>query len=235
MRKVPPRLLLLFAISLLLFVFSSSHAADFQTPWAKKVVASDTFTGKVVGVSDGETISVMRVGRAVKVRLHGIDCPEKGQPFGKRAERFTSEMAFGMEVEVQIKTTDRYGRIVGEVILPDGLSLNKDLVHAGFAWWYRKYAPNDRTLKALEAGARAKKGGLWADKNPIPPWEWRRGERGRQAKKKQVSGFYHGNIKSRLFHKPGCRYYDCKDCTATFKRREETIKAGYRPCKVCNP
>ena len=132
-----------------------------------------TFTGKVVGVSDGDTISIMREGKAVKVRLHGIDCPEKGQPFGRRAKQITSDIAFGREVTVRIRTTDRYGRIFGEVILPDGLSLNKDLVHAGFAWWYRKYAPNDRTLKALETGAREAKRGLWVDKNPIPPWEWR--------------------------------------------------------------
>ncbi len=145
-------------------------------------LATDTFTGKVVGVADGDIISVMRQGRAVKVRLHGIDCPEKKQPFGTRAKRFTSEMAFGMEVEVRVKDTDRYGRIVGEVILPDGLSLNKQLVYMGLAWWYRKYAPNDRTLKALEAGARAERRGLWADKNPVPPWEWRRGKRGRRKK-----------------------------------------------------
>ena len=143
---------------------------------------ADSFTGKVIGVAGGDTISVMREGRAVKVRLHGIDCPEKRQAFGTRAKRFTSEMAFGMEVEIRVQTTDRYGRIVGEVILPDGLSLNKQLVSMGLAWWYRKYAPNDRTLKALEAGARAAKRGLWADKDPVPPWEWRKIERGRRKK-----------------------------------------------------
>jgi endonuclease YncB( thermonuclease family) len=141
---------------------------------------ADSFEGKVVGVSDGDPISVMRKGRAVKVRLHGVDCPEKKQPFGTRAKRYTSDMAFGRQVTVQVQTTDRYGRIVGEIILPDGLSLNKELVYVGLAWWYRKYAPNDKALKALEAGARENKRGLWADKNPIPPWEWRRGERGRQ-------------------------------------------------------
>jgi endonuclease YncB( thermonuclease family) len=78
---------------------------------------------------------------------------------------------FGQEVTVQVQTTDRYGRIVGEVIFPDGLSLNKQLVYLGLAWWYRKYAPNDRTLKALEAGAREAKRGLWAGKDLIPSWE----------------------------------------------------------------
>jgi len=110
---------------------------------------TDTFTGKVVGMSDGDTIKVMREGRAVKVRLHGIDCPEKKQAFGTRAKRFTSEMAFGMEVEVRVQTTDRYGRIVGEVILPDGISLNKQLVSIGLAWWYRKYAPNDNMPRTI--------------------------------------------------------------------------------------
>lgn len=144
--------------------------------------APDTFTGKVVGVSDGGTIKVMREGRAAKVRLDGIDYPEKKQPYGTRAKQYSSDMAFGNEVEVRKKTTDRYGRIVGEVILPGGLSLNKELVYVGLAWCYRKYAPDDHTLKALEAGARAEKKGLWADKNPIPPWEWRRGERGHRTK-----------------------------------------------------
>ena len=182
MRKLTLKLLLFLVIFPLLIAFSSSQATDFQTAWVKRVVEGNTFKGKVVGVSDGDTISVMRDGRAVKVRLHGIDCPEKKQPFGTRAKRFTSEMAFGMEVEVRVQTTDRYGRLVGEVILPDGLSLNKQLVYVGLAWWYRKYAPNDHTLKALEAGAREAKRGLWADKNPIPPWEWRKRERGRRGK-----------------------------------------------------
>jgi micrococcal nuclease len=118
-------------------------------------LAADTFTGKVVGVFEGDTISAMRHGRAVEVRLAGIDCPEGMQPYGTRAKQYTSEMAFGNEVEVRVKTTDRYGRPVGEVILSDGSNLNKELVFVGLAWWYRKYAPNDLTLKALEAGARA--------------------------------------------------------------------------------
>ncbi|MFX0202169.1 MAG: thermonuclease family protein, partial [Candidatus Hodarchaeota archaeon] len=70
--------------------------------------------------------------------------------------------------------------IVGEIILPGGSSLNRELVFVGFAWWYRKYAPDDRVLEKLEAEARAEKRGLWADKNPIPPWEWRQIQRGRR-------------------------------------------------------
>jgi endonuclease YncB( thermonuclease family) len=103
------KVFLLFLGLLLLSVPLFSQANDPQS-----------FTGKVVGVSDGDTISVMWEGRAVKVRLHGIDCPEKGQPYGTKAKQYTSEMAFGKEVTVQVKDTDRYGRIVSEVILPDG-------------------------------------------------------------------------------------------------------------------
>jgi endonuclease YncB( thermonuclease family) len=160
-----------------------SQAADSQTAWIKYVADGATFTGKVVGVADGDTISVMRGGRAVKVRLHGIDCPEKKQPFGTQAKQFSSDLAFGEEVEVQIQSFDRYGRVVGEVILPDGTSLNQELVRAGFAWWFRKYAPNDPILKELESVARAAKRGLWNDCCPLPPWEWRQIERDRRTKK----------------------------------------------------
>jgi micrococcal nuclease len=93
-----------------------------------------SFSGKVVGISDGDTISVMRSGRAVKARLSEIDCPEKKQPFGARAKRFTSELAFRKVVTVNVVNVGRYGRTVGEVILPDGRSLNRELVRSGMAW-----------------------------------------------------------------------------------------------------
>ena len=133
------------------------------------------------------------------------------------------------------KTTDKYGRTVGDVILPDGTNLNHEFVRAGFAWWYRQYASGDRTLEALEAEARKAKRGLWADKSPIQPWEWRRVVRSGSPKVepgevKPGAMSYHGNRSSRIFHKLVCRYYDCKNCTAIFKSRDESISAGYRPC-----
>ena len=110
MRKVSHNLLFFLIISLVIFVSWFSQAPDFQTSWVKTAVASDTFTGKVVVVPDGDTISVMRGGKAEEVRLYGIDCPEGKQAFGAKAKKYTSEMSFGKEVTVQIKTTDRYGR-----------------------------------------------------------------------------------------------------------------------------
>lgn len=132
------------------------------------------FSGKVVAVKDGDTIEVLRDGtNAVRVRLSGIDCPEKKQAFGNKAKLFTSRLVFGKTVKVLDKGKDRYGRTLGEVILEDGRSLNHELVRAGLAWWYRQYAKKDKELERLERKARVTKSGLWFDTEPVPPWQWR--------------------------------------------------------------
>ena len=164
--------------------------------------------GQVVGVSDGDTITVLTPQkRPVRVRPHGVDCPESRQPFGQRARQFTSGLVFGRTVTVSVRDTDRYGRTVGDVFVPgagvnrnatkredeggtlkrpaplpnrppdptgtrpdlprgvppeavpppsqqgqnkpSGRNLNQELVRAGLAWWYRRYAPNDATLRLL--------------------------------------------------------------------------------------
>ena len=135
------------------------------------VLAAD-FTGRVVGISDGDTISVMHGTRAEKVRLNGIDCPEKRQAFGQRAKQFTSKLAFKKDVTVKTFGRDKYGRTLGDVILPDGRMLNQELVRAGLAWWYEKYSKDPR-LRDLQGEARLAKRGLWVYPDPIPPWEWR--------------------------------------------------------------
>ncbi len=137
---------------------------------------ADSFTGKVVGVTDGDTISVLRDGEAVKVRLAGIDCPEKKQAYGQRAKQFTADLAFGKAVTVSYSKRDRYGRILGEVALPGGKVLNQELVRAGYAWHYTRYS-KDRTLAELEEAARKAERGLWQDPDPVPPWEFRKAKR----------------------------------------------------------
>ena len=133
------------------------------------------FTGQVVGVLDGDTIELLHDKTiAERIRLNGIDCPEKGQPFGKRAKQATSGLAFGNTVTLQTYGPDKYGRTIADVFLPDGRMLNEELVREGWCWWYRKYAPSDTRLEKLEADAREAKIGLWQDPNPIPPWEWRK-------------------------------------------------------------
>ncbi len=138
---------------------------------ASQTLAAD-FTGRVVGVSDGDTITVLHNGKGERIGLHGIDCPEKRQAFGNRAKQFTSKLVFGNTVTVQVMDRDRYGRTVGVVLLPDGRSLNHELVRAGLAWMYRRYT-NDQSLSDLEEEARVAGRGLWADPHAVPPWEWR--------------------------------------------------------------
>ena len=140
------------------------------------------FTGKVVRVLDGDTLEALKDGAAVRVRLYGIDAPEKGQAFGKRAKQYAAELVFGKTVKVREKDRDRYGRTVGEVFLEDGRNLSRELVRAGLAWWYRRYAPKDAELETLERKAREARAGLWADADPVPPWEWRKGKRGKEGR-----------------------------------------------------
>jgi micrococcal nuclease len=161
-RRVPPATVLVAAAALLLATYLPGPAR-----------AATEFHGRVVGIADGDTITVLHDGRAEKIRLYGIDAPEKGQAFGDRAKQFTSELAFGQTVSVRVRDHDRYRRTVGDVILPDGRSLNEELVRAGFAWWYRRYS-RDRKLAHLEQEAREAHRGLWADPHPVPPWDFRR-------------------------------------------------------------
>ena len=133
----------------------------------------ESFSGEVVGVTDGDTIKVIKDGKAVRVRLYGIDCPEKNQAFGTKAKQFASELVFRKTVTVQVMDTDRYGRLVGVVWVGES-NFNHELVKAGLAWWYKRYAKTDRKLELYETQARINKRGLWSDPDPTPPWEFRR-------------------------------------------------------------
>lgn len=135
---------------------------------------SQDFTGQVIGVLDGDSIEVLHDRKAQRIRLYGIDCPEKRQAFGNRAKQATAALVFDRSVTVEHHGRDKYRRILGEVLLSDGTHVNRELVAEGWCWWYRKYAPEDVTLAALEAAARVAHKGLWSDPNPVPPWEWRK-------------------------------------------------------------
>lgn len=136
-------------------------------------VVADMLKGRVVGVSDGDTITVLdSAKRTHKIRLAGIDAPEKAQPFGQRSKQHLSGLVYGKEVAVIFDERDRYGRIVGKVMLPSG-DVNLEQIRAGKAWHYKRYS-NDRAYSAAEDSAKRQGLGLWADRNPTPPWEWRR-------------------------------------------------------------
>lgn len=131
---------------------------------------------EVIGVHDGDTLTGLDDTKTQhKVRLDAIDAPELGQPFGQAAKKGLAEKVFGKNVVVTVKTRDRYGRTVGHVLI-DGRDVNLEMLEEGMAWHYKKYDTNVRLSRA-EENARAARKGLWQDRNPVPPWDWRRGER----------------------------------------------------------
>ena len=128
-------------------------------------------TGKVVSIADGDTVTVLVGREQVKVRLDGIDAPEKKQPFGAKAREHLADSIHEKTVRIVISGKDRYGRSLGTVWAGQ-TNINEEMVKAGLAWHYKQYS-KDKRLAELEADARAAKRGLWADKSQVPPWEWR--------------------------------------------------------------
>jgi len=128
----------------------------------------------VVGISDGDTVTVLTARREqIRVRLHGIDAPESGQPFGTKSRQWLSDQVFGKTVELVRVDTDQYGRIVGR-LRTGGKDVNVESVKAGMAWWYQRYARTDRKLEEAEREAKSARRGLWSEPNPTAPWDWRR-------------------------------------------------------------
>lgn len=130
--------------------------------------------GRVVGVHDGDSFTLLDDNNVEhKIRLHGIDCPELKQAFGKAAKYFVSNLIFNQYVNVETSKKDRYGREIGTVIMADGKILNEEILKSGYAWHYLEYDTKPSWTK-MEQNAKTAKVGLWADSNPIEPWFWRK-------------------------------------------------------------
>jgi len=217
--------------------------------FAVTAYAQTTWVGKCVRIEDGDTIAVLHNGREEKIRLFGIDCPESGQDFGQKAKAFTSNMVYAKTVSITVMDVDKYGRTVGYVKTPEGLVLNYELVAAGLAWWYEKYAPNDQTLKSLQEKAQFERRGLWSQPNPIPPWEFRR----KGTTTQPSVGFTQPTTQTppqtqtpwntvgdtvyitrtgKKFHRMGCKYLSSG---ATPISRQDAQARGYQPCSACKP
>ena len=141
--------------------------------WMSAARAADPVAGKVVGVHDGDTITVLAGEKTqIKVRLYGIDAPEGGQAFGNKAKQALSALVFGKTIKLDIVDRDRYGRSVANVHA-DGNWVNERMVSIGMAWHYKAYSKDPRLAKAEDA-AREKRLGLWQDADPVPPWAYRR-------------------------------------------------------------
>lgn len=172
-------------ICMIALILSSCERAVVGTPIQAETasptsgqVAPTSFSGKVVGVADGDTITVLVDGnREAKIRFAEIDAPEKGQPWGGRSKQTLSDLVFGRDVRVQQMDVDRWGRIVGRVFV-DNRDVNREMVAVGAAWVFRRYL-TDTSLIEVEARAKRERVGLWSmpEAQTVAPWDWRRGER----------------------------------------------------------
>jgi len=223
-------------------VMSTKLALYFIALWLS-AAGSQTLTGTVVVVHDGDTFTVQRGSSLYKVRLAEVDAPEMGQTFGQQARRFTEKMVLGRRVRVDVVMIDRYDRRVGTVIVEDGRVLNEELVHAGLAWYYRVSPVKNPRLQRLEQGAFQNRLGLWVEKEPIPPWEFRREstlpELPATASEVDYDRIFHygmiGNRSSKKFRWPACKQYRLSrpHQALIFHSRQQARQMGFQPAKDC--
>lgn len=160
--------------------FTKKQLADEKSNSAS--ADAELLPGRVVRITDGDTITLLdATDTQHKIRLGGIDAPEKGQPFGNVSRQHLAELAFGKPAEADCYKIDRYKRLICTVYV-DGKDMGLAQLDAGLAWWYRKYAneqpPQERLeYEMAENKAAVDRVGLWSDPNPIPPWAWRKAER----------------------------------------------------------
>lgn len=198
--------------------------------------------GKVVGVSDGDTVTVLdSSNNQHKIRLQGIDAPESGQAFGQNAKESLSNLIFGKTVSVLIYKKDKYGRSVGTIYI-DGEDINLRQIKNGVAWHYKKYAgeqtPTDRQIYTkAEEQVRKERKGLWSETNPVAPWDYRGGQRSPADKEKSgiPNGAIIGNRNSRIYHWEGCpNYFDVSPRNRRFfNSSNEAENAGFRAARNC--
>ena len=165
---------ILLTIFIYLFTaFQSANAGGIPDALSGMLsILNPKIQGKVIRVLDGDTIEVLQDKKPVRIRLANIDAPEKKQAFGSRSTSQLKTLVAGKQVTISYSHKDRYGRIIGRVFTTNGTDASRFMVQSGAAWVYERYNA-DESLPALQREAQEQKRGLWADANPVPPWEWR--------------------------------------------------------------
>jgi endonuclease YncB( thermonuclease family) len=231
-----------------LLLFSISGFAQDQQPQTNPPFSDDAFEaivpaeekwieGKVVGVHDGDTCTVLDAAKTQhKIRFNGIDAPELKQDFGNRSKQNLSDLIFGKTVRVHVTKKDKYNREVG-VVFVEGRDANLQQIKDGFAWHYKKYAgeqfPKEREEYAkAETAAQTAKLGLWADAKPTPPWNYRQGA----DVAPELAGKIFGNKNSKVYHWAGCSGFTklSEASRVVFNSPAEAESNGYRAAKNCS-
>ncbi len=164
----------IFFISLSLFFIISCTSGGHKRPGYSKDYTSDSVVysnAKVIKILDGDTYDILFSDNTTeRIRMEGIDAPEKGMPYYKVAKNYLGQLCFGKQIKIQRTGKDRHGRTLAYTYLPDNTELSHEMLKAGLAWHYKKFN-KDSDLAALEATAKANKTGLWADPRAMAPWD----------------------------------------------------------------
>lgn len=188
-----------------------------------------SISGKVVRVSDGDTLSVLTGDKErVRIRLAEIDAPESGQAFGRKSKDSLLALCAGKHADVRVQDIDRYGRVVGRVNCA-GVDTTTEQVRRGMAWVYDSYV-RDQGLYQLQRTARDNRIGLWSDSSQVEPWRWRKGDRGGD-----TGSAVQGNRNSLVYHVPGCPGYGAMKPknVVDFSSEADAAAAGYRKARNC--
>lgn len=138
------------------------------------------WTAKVVGITDGDTITVLTPTlEEVKIRLYGVDAPERKQAFGTRAREFLASLVFGQDVTIHPTGRDLYGRTIAKVFV-NGRDAGLTCIEYGYCWWYQEYAKNETLYKKAQEKAKKQELGLWVDEKPVAPWKFRKAKKGNE-------------------------------------------------------
>lgn len=220
-------------LSLLIVFLCEASAHGAQHPLASLV--GKTIQGRVTAVADGDTLDIVPAGEtlAIRVRVFGIDAPERGEPFAEQSRNRARVLAFDKTVQLTGVSVDTYNRLVARVRVGD-VDLAIDLLSSGLACHYRRYS-TERQQADAEAAARSRALGFWSPAYAKPRCAGSSPGAARPSPKSGManSASFIGNTSSRVFHTPSCRNAGCKNCVRPFASEQEAIAAGFRPAGDC--